>query len=385
MKWNQGIRVSKMIKNKGMVLFIVLAIVALMTITTVSFTGVLKQDIQLINGVKTGEQAMDLAEAGINHAFAKINKDGFSAMSGFSGSLSTGTYSVRFVQTSAAGRILIVSTGKAGGLSRTVSVEIANKFPSSLLKIFGGGNDVKVRAMGRDSSVIIIGDIHANNGVELRAQGRNGFVIITGDVSATGIVQEGSQHYNADNLDSRVFINGLNGDRASITEEAARIVFPAFPYEKWKQEAIDADNYYDSSQTFSGTLSPSNGLIYVDGSVTIDGSCTLNGGIIANDITINGTFEQRKSGDRNAIIAKQGDIAISGNFKTQEAIVYAKRDLLARGAANFVDINGIMLAERDISFWEVSTIVIYRYILTYPSDLIGTSETEKVEIISWNR
>lgn len=369
--------------QKGMILAMVMAFVLLMGISAVSFTTILKRDIELIGRAKLSEQAKNVAEGGVHHALAKLLTEGFSSRADFNGSLDTGTYSVTY--TDIGGRTLVTSVGTVLGVSRTVTAEVKSNFPEALTKMFAGGNDVKARVTSDSASVSITGDIHANNDVELRALGA-GQVTILGDVSAVGIVQEGSKHDQADSIDDGVFINGANNDAAAVLEGQNRISYPEFEYDVYKQEAIDSGDYYNSNQTFNGvTLSPGNGVIYVDGNVTIRGTCTLNGGLIADDINIEGTLIQNKSGNRNLIIARNKDVSIFTELTTEEAIVYAKRDLRTRAAGTVVDITGIVLAERDMSFWNVQTNVTYTYKLTHPSDLPGTSEEDMIQVVSWNR
>ena len=379
-------RIIEIFKNQGkgeqgVVLVIVLSFVMLMVLSTVAFTAILKRDIDLIGRAKFSEQAKNVAEAGVNHAIAKLIADGFDSRTNFNDSLDIGTYSVTY--SSSGDRVLVTSVGTVLGVSRTVSAELENRFPTALLKMFAGGNDVKARASSDSANVSITGDIHANNDVELRAVG-DGTVSITGSAAAVGIVQEGSQHNADDSLDDNVSINGSFNDTATVTEGADRIKYPTFEYDQYKQEAIDGGDYYSGNTTFNNqTLSPSSGVIYVDGNVTISGTCTLNGGLVGDDIDIAGTLTQVKSGDRNFILAKDKDILINEALTVGEAIVYAKRDLRTRAAGTSIDITGIVLAERDMSFWNVQTNVTYVYKLTHPSDLAGTDEKDMVHIVSW--
>jgi hypothetical protein len=347
------------------------------------FSDMIKQDAELINRAKLRAQAEYVAEAGVYHAIANIKEDGFDARSDFSGALDIGTYSVTYSERD--GRYLITSVGTVAGVSRTVPAEIEGLLPTALTKIIAGGNNVKLRASGSTSLVTITGDIHANNDVELRALG-NGEIYIFGEVSATGIVREGSKHHQSDTRDTYVFINNLANDTADVEEGASRITFPNFDYSKYRQEAIDSGDYYSGSKTFfNETLSPGNGIVFVEGNASIRGACTVNGGIIANDIVVFGTLSQVKSGDRNIIVARERDILVGGKLETAEAIVYAKRDLRTLQAGTEVAINGILIAERDISFWNVQTNVTYTYLLTYPSDLQGAENEDLIQIISWNR
>jgi len=110
----------------------------------------------------------------------------------------------------------------------------------------------------------------------------------------------------------------------------------------------------------------------------------LNGGIIADDIRVIDTFIQQKFGNRNIILSKVGDIGVHGTFSTEEAVVYAARDLRSMQVHSDLDINGIMLAGRDVYMWTFVTLMAYRYIEMYPADM-GAEYDHLFEVVSWNR
>jgi len=368
--------------RKGMVMIIVMVFTGLMVLSIVFLSTMIHRDIRLIQRAKVREQARFMAEAGLHHAFAKIKQDGFDSRADFNDSLDTGSYSVTFSETG--GRHLVQSVGTVLGVSETVSAEVEDNTPTALNYFSGAGNDITIKVHTNIDDAEITGDIHANHDVYLIVQ-PHAQLTITGDVSATGIVVEGNQHYNSDNKDTDLWINSVNNDGATIYEGTIRITFPDFDYAKYKEAAQDDGLYYSSSQNFNNqTLSPDNGIVYVDGDVTVQGTCTLNGGMIADTITISGTLDQAKTGDRNVIIAKEGDIQISGRLETEEALVYAEQDIYTHehwGAE--VVINGIMLAKRNITMWNFRTDIDYSYVYILPPDM--TEESSGFRVISWNR
>ncbi|MGB2600461.1 MAG: hypothetical protein WBD00_05405 [Candidatus Omnitrophota bacterium] len=366
--------------KKGFVLPYVLMFIGMIAFITVLLPTVMQRDAALIKGIRDREQARYVAEAGINDAFAQLKSQGFASRSNFTGSLDVGSYSVTFSETG--GRHLVTSVGTVSGASKTVTAEVQDNTPTALNYFSGAGNDIMVK-IHTNVNGFIVGDLHANNNVYLIVQ-PHARLDISGDVSATGIVEEGNQHYNADNKDSDLFINGQANDAATIYEGANRITFPVFDFTKYKEAAIDSGDYYNSDQTFnSATLSPGNGVVYVDGDVEILGDCTLNGGLIANNIQISGTLNQVKTGDRNVIASKDQDIAISGRLLTEEAVVLAQQDIRTHehwGAE--VSINGTMLAKRDVQMWNFRTEIDYNHIYIYPIDM--TDESSGFNVISWN-
>ncbi len=374
----------KLIKNQeGAVLVIVMTFMALMLLSAIYLANMIKGDAELIGRVKTVEQAKYMAEAGINHALGRIKNTNFGNRTDFSNALDTGSYSVTFSESG--GRYLITSVGTAGSVSRTASLEIEDLTPTALKYVTGAGNDFRTNSFIAGAEMN--GDIHANNDVYLKSGFLISWLRITGDVSATGIVIEGTVHNDGswDWWDDHVVINGNADDTATVFEGERRIVFPTFNYDKYRQEAIDSGDYYDTDQVFNGaTLSPANGIVFVDGDVDFQGNNTINGGIIADDITIWGTLSQNKSGNRNVVIARDGDIGILGRLYTEEALVYADRDIRSLQVLADIEINGIILARRDIYMWNFLTLIDYDYVETYPAD-IGSEEDQSFGIISWNR
>ena len=380
--------------RKGVVLFMVLAFVLLMSLTTVSFTTVLRQDIELIKWAKTKEQARNIAEAGINHAFARARGG---TTSGFSRNLDTGSYTVTFagpysvdVQTD---KFLIKSVGQVGDVSKEVSAEIRIEYPPSKYYICAAGNDIRIAALL--ALVPIVGDLHANNAVYLK--GVVGGVGISGDVSGKSFVKEGSRLHNGDLLDILVWINGVNFDGATVYEgdDVPILTFPTFDYEAYKQEAIDSGDYYGTDHTFdTEDLAPSNGIVYVDGNAFFHGDCSLAGGIIADEIYIgerdgfsfiNGSLEQTKTGhNRNVIIAKDGDIGVLGELEAEEAMIYGTQDVLSLENSAIIRVNGSLLAGRNLGMWSFWTIIVYNHVPIVPEDILDSEGNEPMSIISWN-
>ncbi|MBD3379488.1 MAG: hypothetical protein GF408_03390 [Candidatus Omnitrophica bacterium] len=372
--------------KKGAVLIIVMGFVALMALSTIYLIGMVKADIDLIGRAKYNTQAQYAAEAGINHALARIKSENFASRTDFGGSLDNGTYSVTFSEQG--GRYLVSSTGTVGNVSKTVSCEIENLTPTALRCISAAGNDIRINSFVAGAE--INGDIHANDDVYLKSGPLIAYLTVTGDVSATDTVKEGSRLHRADGfwgayLDLHVYINGDNEDEAVVEEGANRVTFPIFNYDAYRQDAMDSGTYYSGDQVFSGvTLNPSEGMVFVDGDVTFVGNCTINGGLVADDILVLGTLNQVKKGTKNAIIAREGDVGILGRLYTEEAVVYAGRDIRSLEITADIEINGVLMARRDIYMWNFITLIDYQYVETYPSDM-GDEEDQPFGVVSWNK
>ena len=377
-------RILRMLKSDqdGMILVLVMSFMALIILSTVSLSTMVQRDVRLIQRIKEKEEARLVAEAGINHALAKLKADGFSSRADFSGALDTGTYDVTYTET--AGRHLITSVGTVSGISETVTAEIRDTTPTALNYFTGAGNDIWINSLITNATVE--GDIHANNNVYLRSGFLISWLRITGDVSATGIVVEGTVHDDGsgDLWDDHVVINGMADDTAVVFEGEDRIIFPTFDYDSFKDAAIASGDYYNSDQTFNNVaLSPANGIVYVDGDARFEGNCTINGGVIADNITVIGDLIQQKSGDRNVIIAKEADISIFGELEVEEALVYAARDIRALQIFARIEVDGIMLAGRDFRMWNFITDITYRYVS--PEGMVGVGGEDTFVLVSWNK
>ena len=374
-------------EKKGMALILVLSFMALASISAASLTAMVQRDVGLIRHVKDKAQARYAAEAGINHALADITENGFGNRADFVGNLDTGSYSVTYSEVN--GRYLVTSVGTVSGMTATSSTEIRYDPPTALNYFSGAGNDIKINSLV--ARALIVGDVHANNNVYLKSGPLVARLEIHGEVSATGIVKEGSIYNETDGLwggwlDRNVVINDVNDDEAMVYEGEERITFPTFPYEAWKQTAIDAGDYYAAGQNFNGvTLSPSSGITYINGDVTFRGNCVLNGSIVANNITIVNTLSQYKTGNINSILAKTGDIQVYGRLFAEEALVCAARDIMSLQALAEIEINGTLLARRDIDMWNFLTMIEYNYVYVAPPGITGEDGELFFSVASRNR
>ncbi|MFH1310438.1 MAG: hypothetical protein ABIH85_07160 [Candidatus Omnitrophota bacterium] len=378
----------------GMILPMVLAFLALMVMSVLPLATMIQQDTRLIERVREKEQAQFMAEAGINHAFANLQTNGFAARVNFSGNLDTGTYNVVYSQTG--NRHLVISTGTVAGVTETVSAEIADYSTDitalNYLAVAGGSiylNSVR-------GEFLCLGDIHSNTDVHVLARGvpPDGSLIIEGNVSATNNVKEGVHHYAGDPLDTLVWINGANKDTGVVSEKAPQIPFPIFSNmdARYRQAAIDGCDYYDSPQTFNSvTLSPTNGIIYVDGSVIFVGDCTLNGGIIAHDIKVTGKLCLNATTDnKNVFFAKNGDILLNISTVPTETMItsggvlwFAARDIKFLDGKATVNLEGIMLAGRNIYVNCIGTPSFGQYHFNYTS-VLPAYLVANFTLISWN-
>jgi hypothetical protein len=370
--------------RKGFAMVMVMGFISLLFITAVSLSTMIARDMRLVDRAIKSEQARSMAEAGINHALARLETDIW-AKSSFSGNLASGSYSVAFSKKGT--RQLITSTGTVGEVSVVSSAEIKDNIPPPLDYLIVAGNDVKLRSF--ISAATITGKIHANHDVLLTSGAFFSNLYINGDVYAVHNVLEGDVHYTSDSSDTRVYINGLNRDSAVVYESPTPVmtISPIVNLAVYKQKAIDSGNYTNGNLDVTNrTFTPANGIVYVDGDLTLRGTCTLNGGVVANNIYVIGNLIQNKTGDRNVIYAKSGDIRIYGSMNVGKALMYAWQDIRGPQDSSTLRLTGLMVAKRDVSMWNFLVNMTYTYAPVYLKDMLGEGGGEIVfDVVSWNR
>ncbi|MFH1380591.1 MAG: hypothetical protein ABIH57_00265, partial [Candidatus Omnitrophota bacterium] len=132
------------------------------------------------------------------------------------------------------------------------------------------------------------------------------------------------------------------------------------------------------------TLTPANGLLYVEGTATFRGTCNLNGGIVADKIVGRGQLHQNKTGTRNVIITRSDDIEVMYGITAEEALVYSGRDFKALGAGAMIEVAGTLIAARYLKIWDLFTFVTYNHRVLYPDGMIVGAGGVPFEVVSWN-
>ena len=183
------------------------------------------------------------------------------------------------------------------------------------------------------------------------------------------------------------------------------VTFPEFDYGYYKQLAIDSGDYYVGDTEFSSaTITPSNGIVYVDGTATFKGTCHLNGSIIAHSINVvssksgwfaplvKGKLLQHASGilPYDFIVSNLGDITVgnkdgffyrSGDLGADAALIYSVNDIQALGAGTIIDITGAITAGGNIRIWDFFAYIIYTH--EKPTVQFGP-DVPLMKLVSWN-
>lgn len=388
------------VNKNGAVFLTVLIISMLMIFIAVSASNMLLQDAHMIRHLKRSTQAQYLAEAGISDALVTLIDNGFSAKDTLfplsdAGDLGEGSY--RVTSSTVDGRVILESTGTISGVSRTMSLEVKDSAPTSLNYMMSSGANLRLRTY-LWGQVDINGNIHANNNVELDAwwMGRIdidgcGSACCDGSVSACGEVEldEGGSWWRGS-----ITIHGNGG---VPIENAAPVIFPNFDYAYYKNLALtgggEGVDHFSGDKTWNNaTITPSNGIVYVEGRATFYGTCHLNGGIVADDIRVSGRLYQHETAhNRNVIISKKsekkktGNIRVSGRLNVEKALIYAENDFRASITSGRISMRGALLAGRNLRASNPYAGITYQHQLLQPDGLtVTTAGGDPVKVVSWN-
>jgi hypothetical protein len=91
-----------------------------------------------------------------------------------------------------------------------------------------------------------------------------------------------------------------------------------------------------------------------------------------------------KSGYRNVIVARKKDIKVRGRLAVEEALIYAARDIIATEVYADIEVNGIIMAGRDIYLWNFLVLIDYNHLETWPLDMGQEEEGQSFGVLSWN-
>ena len=264
-------------RQRGSALLIVLGLLVLMGLATAMMSAMTGQSAYRVKKTLSLSSALAIAEAGVANVVDIMNTNylagvGITNSQAFGG----GEYTVKTERDASTGNILISSTGTFMGETRTTCLELlGDKYANwsalaSQCAIIADGNIIVESA-----APIIVGRIHANGDI----LSSSGAVDIDGDLTANGIIQ----------------IVPKDGFKAIPGHP--KVSVPSYlPLDPWREMAQSGGLYYEGNQMWHRvTLTPANGVIYVNGDVVIKNQSILNGTLVASgSITINNQFTQTR-------------------------------------------------------------------------------------------
>lgn len=289
---------KKVSERQGSILTVVILMSVVISLLATALTRLSYQGSLISVKDENRVKAFFLAESGVANAYALL-KENFNYKDDPSlftqTSLGEGSYDVTILQP--AGRVLIQSTGSVDSVQKTLKVEVAF---DDVYEPFNYGffSNNRVLILGSSN---IDGDIHSNDDVVLF-----GGCFVNGSITAAGIVSVFSP-----------------SGAASTTEDVYRKTFPEFDFNTYYNLAAPEDRYTEDTTFQNVTLTPTNGVIYVDGNISISGEVHLTGVLIATgNITVYGTLEQTGYLNYPALMSRDGNIVLFGETQIGNGIIY---------------------------------------------------------------
>jgi len=313
-------------KRKGSTLTITILMLTFLNMASASLYLGVRQNSQMNYHNENMDKATLLAEAGISEAYALLKED-FNNKNNPSlfpeTTLGEGSYDVTIIQTG--GRVLIESLGKVKNVENTVSLEVKQNITSpaeAFEYAFFSNGTMEIKGNSN-----VTGDTFSNDNV-----------LLDGNADINGIAKSAEE----------VELDG-NSTANSVEENLPPIDFPTFDFNYYYNLADPTDRY-SGDQTWDGTtLSPVNGVIYVNGKVIIKGDSTVNGTIVATGaIEIEDNYTQSPDPDMPALMSRDDTIKISANAGINSGMVYS-----ALGDIYIYDSSNLTMTGHLIAFGNV--------------------------------
>jgi hypothetical protein len=333
-------------------------------IASAALSFMLLKDAFTVKRLKASTEAYYLAEAGIEEAIQNLWDNSFD-VSKFPIIRNLGTGSVttnlNTSKWSSNNILLITATGTVNGISRKLKTEIKANIPPS----FNYTILANKKILPTNQTTVNCG---SSTGIHSNSSATGGFLsppavyvvgllrpcVVNGNASAVGHV--------------RTLLQGtITGTK---TDHAPAVSLPSFDaafFNYYINMATTGGSIYtppSGTQVFSAmTLTPTNGVIYVNGNVSIENDVNLTGCIIATgDIWVNfivdGTFSQTQVGNLPALMSRGGGIWV-WSPTTLNGLVYAAGDILTLslwGTYGNISINGEIMSKGNVTVADKATI-----------------------------
>lgn len=312
----------------GSAIMIVICVSGILLITAVAISFMAGNAAFTSRKLHSGEQALAIAEAGAADMLSKLRQDfGAWANTSITTNFAQGAYVVTSQMSTNTGNVLITSTGTVGSDERTTALEVLGDLWLLYDSVVGAGDAILAENdCTLDTAALAVhGRVHANSDV-LHTHGNT---VIDGDVSSCGVVEvEVSPGHNK-----------LPG--------SGRVVVPDYqPFDAWKAWAQSGGIYYPASVTLpAATLTPGNGVVYVDGDVEVRNQSGLVGTLVAaGTITIENRFDQTPFNTNWPALLAGIDVNLH-NRNVYNGVIFAGNNVSSR---NFRTINGCIIALNNV-------------------------------------
>ena len=264
--------------QEGAAILIVMCVAAILLIAMMALSFLAGNASHMSRKLYSQGQSLEIAEAGIADMIYKMTTNYNMWRDGMTNedTLGDGSYVASTETDTNTGHVLITSVGTVGSESTETVIELLgtiwdlyNSVWSEFDAIITGGN-----ITFKSAAITINGALHANGNITKTTASDP---TINGDVSASGT--------------SDVTASGTNTTTTSDTT----VTVPSYlefdeGNPNWYDLAQSNGLYYGSSQDFPAmtSLTPSNGVIYVNGNITFGGNSSFVGTLVASgSITVN--------------------------------------------------------------------------------------------------
>ncbi|MBL7076668.1 MAG: hypothetical protein ISS31_04275 [Kiritimatiellae bacterium] len=311
----------------GSAMVIVMCLAGVMLVATFSIVMITGSMARKANKISQGVQALAIAEAGVADVLAQMSTNYVGMMDTvYTASFGGGSFVVSTKTDMASGNITIWSDGEIAGEDRTTVVELLGDLNVLRQKALGAGDAILAEGdvTLETSALTVNGSVHANRNV-LHSIGNT---TINGDVSACGVVQV-----------------SVTGGHQQLPNSDPIWVPDFQPYDEWKTEAISGGIYYPGTVQLKGSISPGNGIVFVDGDVTIKNNTKLNGTLVASgSITINNRLVHTPANTNWPALLAGMNINLH-NRNSYYGVIFAGHDIVSR---NRRYINGALVAMNNV-------------------------------------
>lgn len=322
-------------EKQGAALVIVMCVGGLLLLIGIAMSFMAGNAAYMSRKIHSQVRALAVAEAGVADMINKMttNYSGWQDRKTNTASFGDGSFVASTLTDTNTGHVIITSTGTVGDDRRTTIVELLGTLwdlydatYSAANAIVAGGNITL-----KSSAVTINGGIHSNG--DIYEEGGN--PEINGPVSCSG-------------TNCEVTASGTN----STSSGAAPLTVPDYtPFDEgdpnWLSLAQSNGLYYGSSQAFGGvSLTPNNGVIYVNGDVSFGNNSSYVGTLIATGtITINNRLTHAPFNTNWPAMCAGVDVNLN-NRNSYYGVIFAANDV---NTDNNRTVNGTIIALNNVT------------------------------------
>lgn len=349
--------------KKGVAFLTTIILLGMAVIATAALSCMLLKDAFTVKRLKCATEAYYLAEAGIEESMQDLWDHNFD-LSRFpiNRSLGGGNIAANLNTSKWADYILLItSTGTVNGISRQIKVAVKQNAVESLkYTILADG-----KILPTNQTVVNCG---TSKGIRSNSPASGG-IFTTCAIDVLGFIADCWVYGDARAVGKvRERVHGhITGTKQSNAPSVSLPSFDATFFQYYINQATESGDVYTPSsgtQVFSATtLTPPNGVIYVNGNVSIEHDVNLTGCIIATgniwvNFIVDGTFSQTQMGNLPALMSRGGGIWI-WSPTTLNGLVYATGDILTLslwGTFGNIYINGEIMSKGNVTLADRATV-----------------------------